>query len=717
MSSASELKFDIGHVLFIDIVGYSKLLIAEQSNQIQTLREIVRGTEQFKKAEAEGKLLRLPTGDGGALVFRNSLEAPVLCALEISKALKSHSELKVRMGIHSGPVNEITDLNEQANIAGVGINMAQRVMDCGDAGHILLSKRVADDLEQYPQWRSHLSDLGECEVKHGARVSVVNLYTDDAGNRAAPQKFRPVEAIVPAAGHRAKGKHFVAAALILTALIIVAGAFWLLSRQKGGPPVPTSTSSSTSIGAPVPDNSIAVLPLANESGEKDQYFSDGLSEDLITALTQLSGLKVIGRTSSFQFRDSKDDSKTIGEKLGVSHLLQGSVRRAGDAVRISAELIKAVDGSTLWSQHYDRPYKDLFKLQDDITTAVADALKTKLLNASPAAAQSDRPPSGSLPAYNAFLEGQFHSQRNTQDDFRAAIDSYQTAVSLDPHYARAYASMGYAQTFYGDYFAGAQAQQIFAMARTSINTALTLNPNLAGAHGAHALLLAFADLDFAGAKTEFERAVQLAPNDLNLVASLAQMRAAFGYPEAAVEPIRQSLVTDPRNAGWYGLLAADLIATGRLDEAEQATREQIALESTAQGPKGRLCTIEVLRGNAAAALEKAEEIAPGKSRDLALARARQIGNDPTAASAALKTLIDRYADTNAFFIAGVYALRKDPEKMFEWLDRAWANRDNNISILYYDPYLLRYKDDPRFATFCRKIGLPTPAEVAAGSKS
>src|ERR1700756_3634223 len=230
--SSSDIKFDIGHVLFIDIVGYSKQLIAEQSDQIQTLREIVRGTEQFRMAEAEGKLLRLPTGDGGALVFRSSLETPVLCALEISKALKSHPELRVRMGIHSGPVNEITDLNEQANIAGAGINIAQRIMDCGDAGHILLSKRVADDLEQYPQWRSHLSDLGECEVKHGTRVSVVNLYTDDAGNRAAPQKFRTVEAAVPSAGHRTKGKRFVAAAFIVIALMIVA-TFWFLSQQKG----------------------------------------------------------------------------------------------------------------------------------------------------------------------------------------------------------------------------------------------------------------------------------------------------------------------------------------------------------------------------------------------------------------------------------------------------------------------------------------------------
>src|SRR5213596_1709272 len=188
--ATKEIQFEIGHVLFIDIVGYSKLLINEQSEQIQTLRKIVRGAEQFRLAEAEGKLLRLPTGDGGALVFRTTPEAPALCALEISKALKNHSDLHVRMGIHSGHVNEVTDLNEQANIAGAGINIAQRVMDCGDAGHILVSKRVADDLEQYAQWRSLLHELGECEVKRGARISVVNLYTDNLGNPELPQTFK-----------------------------------------------------------------------------------------------------------------------------------------------------------------------------------------------------------------------------------------------------------------------------------------------------------------------------------------------------------------------------------------------------------------------------------------------------------------------------------------------------------------------------------------------
>src|SRR6202045_217223 len=196
MSSTSELKFEIGHVLFIDIVGYSKLLISEQSEQIRKLKEVVRGTDQVRLAEAEGKLLRLPTGDGGALVFRNSPEAPVLCALEIARALKSHPELRVRMGIHSGPVNEVSDLNEQANIAGAGINLAQRVMDCGDAGTILLSRHVAEDLEHYPRWQAHLHTLGECEVKHGIRISVVNLYNDEIGNPAIPEKFRKAPEVI-----------------------------------------------------------------------------------------------------------------------------------------------------------------------------------------------------------------------------------------------------------------------------------------------------------------------------------------------------------------------------------------------------------------------------------------------------------------------------------------------------------------------------------------
>src|SRR6185437_8084722 len=266
----SDVKFEIGHVLFIDIVGYSKLLITEQSDQLQTLKSIVRGSEQVKKAEAEGKLIRLPTGDGGALVFRNSPEAPVLCALEIGKALKSHPELKVRMGIHSGPVNEITDLNEQANIAGAGINLAQRVMDCGDAGHILVSKHVADDLEHYPRWKPYLHPLGECEVKHGVRLNMTNLYSEEFGNPKLTSKLQAVRT------HRAHVRWAEVGAGLLVLALIIGGVFYFTR-----PPTIAAD-----------NNSIAVLPFVNMSDDKDQgYFSDGISEELLNLLSKIPQLK------------------------------------------------------------------------------------------------------------------------------------------------------------------------------------------------------------------------------------------------------------------------------------------------------------------------------------------------------------------------------------------------------------------------------------------
>src|SRR5437016_915830 len=284
---SSDVKFEIGHVLFIDIVGYSKLLINEQSEQIQTLRKIVRGAEQFRLAEAEGKLVRLPTGDGAALVFRTNVEAPALCALEISKELKNHSGLHVRMGIHSGPVNEVVDLNEQANVAGAGINIAQRVMDCGDAGHILLSKRVADDLEHYPQWRSLLHELGECEVKHGQKISVVNMYDDRFGNPHTPEKFK--------AGKQEEGtvsrsnKRVVTLAAIIFLIALSLGLFLFAHRSRPS----ASKVASNGPGVSTNDKSIAVLPFVDLSQAKDQeYFCDGISEEILDALAKIEGLRV-----------------------------------------------------------------------------------------------------------------------------------------------------------------------------------------------------------------------------------------------------------------------------------------------------------------------------------------------------------------------------------------------------------------------------------------
>jgi serine/threonine-protein kinase len=461
--------------------------------------------------------------------------------------------------------------------------------------------------------------------------------------------------------------------------------------------------------------SIAVLPLANESGEPNQqYFSDGISEDLITALGQFPGLKVIGRSSAFQFRDSKEDSRSIGEKLGVAHLLEGSVRKSGDMIRVTAELIDTADGSMQWSKRYDRPYKDLFALQDEITRAVTAALKTKLLPGAHAAEQSKRPPSGNLEAYNALLQGSFYHSRKTEADLRKAIEFYTQATELDPRYALAWSGLSSVWTNLGEVFLeGAPAQVAYAKAREAVDRALALSPELAAAHVARGQLLHFADLDWHGAEAEFRSALALAPNDGAAKQSLANQLATLGHVDQAIELTRQALATEPLRANWYNWLATYLSGLNRLDEAERAIRRAIELQPGAVGYYQVITVIEVQRGHAEAAFAAAQQEPPGYWRDSALALARQIGTDRSAADAALKTLIDRDAGIASVGIAEIYALRNDAKATFEWLARAWTSRDAGITSLLYDPFLLRYKNDPRFAALCRKVGLPVPGDASA----
>src|SRR6202171_3131857 len=411
--SSADVKFEIGHVLFIDIVGYSKLLINEQSEQIQKLKEIVRGTEQVRLAEAEGKLLRLPTGDGGALVFRNNPEAPALCAMEISKTLKNHSELRVRMGIHSGPVNEVTDLNEQANIAGAGINIAQRVMDCGDAGHILLSRHVAEDLEHYPRWRPFLHESAECEVKHGVRIGLVNLYGDGIGNSQVPKKFQVIQ------HRRAKARWTVIATALLLFGAIVA-AFFIVAKKS-------ARSTSTIL-----EKSIAVLPFENRSEDKaNAYFADGIQDEILTRLSKIADLKVISRTSTQHYKSAPENLREIAKQLGVANIVEGSVQKSGDAVRVNVQLIKAANGSHLWADTFDRKLTDIFLVESEVAKAIADQLRAhitgreeQVIAARPAEDPED---------YDVYLRGLAYSLKTpTPANSLAAQKYFREAVRLDP---------------------------------------------------------------------------------------------------------------------------------------------------------------------------------------------------------------------------------------------------------------------------------------------
>jgi len=459
----------------------------------------------------------------------------------------------------------------------------------------------------------------------------------------------------------------------------------------------------------IAEKSVAVLPLVNESGDSNAlYFSDGLSEDLIAALSQFAGLKVIGRNSSFKFRNSTEASNVIAGKLGVAHLLEGSVRRQGDMVRIYAELIDARDGSTLWSQHYDRPYKDLFQLQDDITDAVAGVLKSKLLGGDNAVAQNDRPPSGNLDAYNAYLQGKFYLARQNEADFRKAIDAFTTATRIDPHYAEAWADLSNAWSDLGqEFLSGASALAAYAQARAAVNTALALSPDLANAHSAKGNLLLSADSNWSGAEAEFRRALQLEPSLAAAKGNLAAVLGTLGNPEQGADLTRQASASDPLYAFWFDQLSRFLGMLDRLDEAEQAERKAIELQPKAESFYVQLATIEILRGDATAALATAQEGPKGPWQDVGLALAQQAGHDRTAADAALKLVIDKYSDGAPYQVAEIYALRKDANKTFEWLDKAWTARDPGIQFLLFDPLLRPYWSDARFAAFCRKAGLPT----------
>src|SRR5437868_411969 len=301
MPAEEQTRLQIGHVLFIDIVGYSKLLVNEQSGLLRELNEVVSITNEFREAEAEGKLIRLPTGDGMALVFRTDPEAPAQCALEIARALKEHPRIALRMGIHSGPISEVADVNQRQNIAGAGINIAQRVMDCGDAGHILISKRVAEDLEQFGDWQAQLHDLGEVEVKHGVRLHIFNLYNEELGNPEEPGKL----------------------------------------RQGKGQTAPVVSGRGEELW-------VAVLPFKSSGDPEMESFANGLGEEITTGLSRFRYLSVVASASAARLKGEAGDERTLGARLGARYVLEGSIRKGGSAVRVSAQLVDTQTGGRLW---------------------------------------------------------------------------------------------------------------------------------------------------------------------------------------------------------------------------------------------------------------------------------------------------------------------------------------------------------------------------------
>jgi len=546
-----EIQLEIAHVLFIDIVGYSKLSINEQHARVDELNGIVRLAEQFQKAEAAGRLMKIPTGDGMALVFYRSPEEPAQCAFEISRALKDNERLHVRMGVHSGPVSGVVDVNERTNVVGAGINLAQRVMDCGDAGHILLSRHVAEDLAEYERWRPFLHDIGTFEVKHGARVNVTNLYSDEVGNPNLPSKLQAVKS------HHAHVR-------------------WAAVEK-----------------------SIAVLPFENLSEEKaNAFFADGVQDQVLTNLAQIADLKVISRTSVRQYKSGgvPRNLREIGQQLGVAHVVEGSVQRAANKVRVSAQLIDARNDAHLWAQTYDRDLADVFAIQSEIARAIADQLQAKL---SPNEKRAiEQPPTTDLAAFDLYsraksllLTTRISATRGP--DLRKAIELLDEAVKRDPSFFDAYCQLADA---HGYFYAvrGDHTPTRLALAEAAVQAATRLRPDAAETHLARANYLYYGLRDYAGALAELEIARRTLPNDPRLFELTGYILRRRGQQEEGLRNLQRAVELDPRNFFTLQSIAISFQQLGRYAEAIAALDRALVIvpdnaETRAAHGLGYLC--------------------------------------------------------------------------------------------------------------------------------
>ena len=569
------VQLEIGHVLFMDVVGYSKLLLDEQRELQQQLTQIVRNTEQVRAAESAGKLIRIPTGDGMALVFFNSPETPVRCAIEIAKKLKEHPELRLRMGIHSGPVNEVRDVNDQVNIAGAGINTAQRVMDCGDAGHILLSRHVADDLKHYRQWQPQLHDLGECAVKHGERVNVVNLYSGELGNPQLPEKFRRGKRWKMLRPRSTSGRDggaaigrwaFIAVAVAIIGAVAV-GVPLFFHRLAIKSENASLSKSSPFPASAIPEKSIAVLPFENRSDEKQNaYFADGVQNEILTDLAKIADLRVISRTSVMQYKSGAERNvREIGQQLGVAHLLEGSVQRSGNRVRVTAQLIDARSDVQQWAERYDRDLADVFAIQSEIAKMIADQLQAKL---SPQEkARVEEIPTANTDAYVFYLRAN-QIERNPDtllEDYKAAEQLYMQAIELDPKFALAHAHLAStcAEIFHFD-----EPTEVWrTKAYTEAEIALRLQPNLPEAHFALGQCIYWMDQDYERALEQFEIASRLSPSNGDIGRLIAAIKRRQGKWEQSLEAYERVAKIDPQNPNTVRELFFTLTAMRRWPEA------------------------------------------------------------------------------------------------------------------------------------------------------
>jgi TolB-like protein/class 3 adenylate cyclase/Flp pilus assembly protein TadD len=593
-----DLPLEIADLLLIDLVGYSKLLVNEQIELLQELNQIVRGTESFRVAEGSGKLIRVPTGDGMALLFFRSPEEPVRCALEISKTLQDHPHIQVRMGVHSGPVNQVTDVNDRVNIAGTGINVAQRVLDCGDAGHILLSAHIAEDLTDYRHWQPYLHDLGECEVKHGLRLHLFNLYKDNLGNPQVPQQLQrrgwkkaPGVRVHPISAPRWP-RIALMVALLVSVIALVTSSLIFFRRQSPSPTIPPLPErKATNPPAAIPEKSIAVLPFENRSAEKENaYFADGVQDEILTLLAKIADLKTISRVSVMQYKSGvARNLREIGQQLGVANVVEGSVQRSGNRVRVNAKLIDARTDRHLWGQTYDREVADVFAIQSEIASSIAHQLQASLSAREKTAIE--QAPTNDVTAFELYARANLLVSRSAKGNLLEAADLLNQAVARDPSFFRAYCLLAWTHDllyFFGHDHTPAR----LALAEEAIEAAFRLRPDAGEAHLARARNLYEGYLDYDAAIAELKVAAKTLPNDASIFELKGYIERRQGKQEEAVRSLERAIDLDPRNSYMLQQIALSYRLLHRFAEQKSVLERALAVDPNNVDIKLELASVD-----------------------------------------------------------------------------------------------------------------------------
>ena len=686
----SDASFRIAHVLTMDMVGYSDLLITEQTSLMAELTRIARETPHFRQAEAAGKLLRIPTGDGMALVFFDDPQAPIECAVEVARALRSHREIKVRMGIHSGPVNEVMDVNDRVNLAGAGIDLAQRVMDCGEAGHILLSKRVADDLAPFPRWNPHLHDLGEITVKHGRRISLVNFYTDEVGNSARPAKR------ASATGRGAsRWRPWIAAAVAALALAAVLIG---VTRYKAVPPA----------SAQQVVRSIAVLPFENASNDPGaEYLAEGISEALINSLTELRELRVIARATAFHYKGQDIDPKRIGRELNVGAVLTGRLRQMQDALTVQVDLVDANTGAQLWGQGYDRKMAELAGVKQAIAREVVQKLKLKVSGVEERRlVQRD---STNPEAYQSYLRGRYFWNKRTPDGIKQAIAQFQEAIDRDPAFALGYAGLADSYLLLEQY-AGVPSSEFLPKARAAADRALELDASLAEAHTSSAMIYQFM-WQWGRAEEEFRRALDLNPNYPTAHHWFALSLIVRRRFDDALQEIKRAQELDPLSPIIASVVALVLVHKNETAAAIEQCQKVIDLYPNHPSGYDWLGLAYLKEGRIEEAIGLREKVVALTQRSTGhlslLGYVYGVAGRRDEAIAILNELEDRYAKREAVAqsMAAVCVGLGEYDQAFAWLEKDFQERSAELQFITARVQFDAVRGDPRYADLIRRMGL------------